>query len=162
MIQSKELRIGNFLYGADDSYVDRENKIAQNVFKVCLIGDGVVKLDIGFDAVQRYEDKPLVSYSLNDLKPIPLTEDWLLRFGFVKNDYKYVYSLNSSNFVEAIFNYDLEGNDAFDFFIKQTSIDGGEYIQDLVLINTSYYFVHQLQNLIFALTQKELEIKETA
>ena len=67
-------------------------------------------------------------------KPIPLTEEWLLKCNF--NFRKYGYQFSVSNHL-------LSGN----FFFM---ISG--YAKQI-------YYLHELQNLYFALTNKELEIK---
>ena len=70
---------------------------------------------------------------------IPLTEEWLLKFGFVKSD-----------------NY---GND--EYRINGYSyFRGSFYISDCDECGESVEidFVHELQNLYFALTKKELTI----
>ena len=85
--------------------------------------------------------------ALKNVKVIPLTEDWLLKFGFekigtkniqYKKDIDSVYALIMSKFNCWIGYID---NDTNDIQLRDVST------------------VHQLQNLYFALTQKELEIK---
>ena len=74
-----------------------------------------------------------------DIQPIPLTEEWLLQLGFVKDtdiDYRY-YHINGS------LAYDLDDNciridDTWEFGKRM--------------------FVHEIQNLYFALTGQELEL----
>ncbi len=68
-------------------------------------------------------------------EPIPLTEEWLLKFGFEH--------LGSSRFDFKRFTYYL--------------YDGSFYNQSSRLSTIKY--VHQLQNLYFALTNEELTIK---
>tara|TARA_R110000772_G_scaffold145504_1_gene255489 strand:+ start:31209 stop:31523 length:315 start_codon:yes stop_codon:yes gene_type:complete len=70
-------------------------------------------------------------------EPIPLTEDWLVRFGFDKNEYKKEVWFSGNKL-------------AIDFRNGQYFIRGYE-------INVKY--IHQLQNLYFALTGTELELK---
>lgn len=75
-------------------------------------------------------------------QPIPLTEQWLLDFGFFSNPYKDRYEMVSH-----------------DLFIECDKTKG---ILDLY-IETPYVVlktVHQLQNLFFALTGKELTLKK--
>ena len=105
----------------------------------------------------RYNDLPIssmTSYELNEFyetenkdyddrdknyKSIQLTEEWLLKFRFVKRN---VYILN-----------DIEIGWADDDFVKN---------QFTVRYGTKYIkikYVHSLQNLYFALTSKELTIK---
>ncbi len=80
-------------------------------------------------------------------RPIPLNEEWLLKFGFKKysNGWFELKEFYNSHFQE--FNVHLKG--------KTSVVDGGE---EICLITIKH--VHQLQNLYFALTSEELEIKE--
>jgi hypothetical protein len=80
-------------------------------------------------------------------QPLPLTEEWLLRMGFEKKENslftkKLEYNYNSLKYCEdyKIWIYYNDDNDA-----------ACNYIADL-------NFVHELQNLYFALTKKELTI----
>jgi len=68
------------------------------------------------------------------LEPIPLTEEWLLNFGYTKED------SNFWNLGHIVWEY-----------------DGGVFICNKNGITLKY--VHQLQNLYFALTGRELTIK---
>lgn len=75
-------------------------------------------------------------------EPIPLTEEWLLRFGFKKKEHTYElgwFIVFFSEFSE--YGLWLEDN------------EGG------VLNDKAMKYVHQLQNLYFALTGEELKIK---
>jgi len=77
---------------------------------------------------------------IKDYLPIKITEEWLLNLGFVKN-------LNHGieNYITSDFTYypDNKQVKIFDRF------GGYIYVENIL-------FVHQLQNLYFALTQKEL------
>ena len=127
-----ELRLGNYVQFDNDTFTDRFEKAGVNVFKVNLISEGLVKIDIGFGAAQRFEIEPVFSPQLEDLKPIPLTEEWLLKFGFREsNKYLFKYKLG----------------------LKKR---GDNYFYD----NISIKHVHQLQNLYFALTGEELTLKQ--
>lgn len=85
------------------------------------------------------------------IKPIPLTEEWLLRLGFIKPD-RYmsggfmIDGYEDGFFVSSGFNF-------CQFCLIDQMVDT-RYISD----NIKY--VHQLQNLYFALTGEELTIKE--
>ena len=74
-------------------------------------------------------------------KPIPLTEEWLIKFGFGEYFLNDGYRLN--NFVL---------DDDFRFHV----IDSTDYG---VIVARNIKHVHQLQNLYFALTGKELKDK---
>ena len=78
-----------------------------------------------------------------ELKPIPLTEEWLLRFGFRKSEGRF-------------------GNQYhIDYFGIYTDVRG-KYCFCFDALIKSVEFVHDLQNLFFALTGQELTIKEAA
>jgi hypothetical protein len=69
------------------------------------------------------------------IKPIPLTEEWLLKFGFSK---KVDYLLQKRGFSIC---FEKHG-DIFECFLESIGIE--------------IEYVHQLQNLYFALTNEEL------
>ena len=82
---------------------------------------------------------PLTEY-VEYLQPIPLTEEWLIKFGFIKHP----------KFEEV--------------FLIINKI--GLYVDSSIRLACDEYeiqieHVHQLQNLYFALTSEELTIKET-
>lgn len=78
-------------------------------------------------------------------EPIPLTEEWLVNFGFVKQ----IKSPSLELYLNKNFVLRFDPQDKFQFYIN------GNYIN----INN----VHQLQNLYFALTGEELALNnETA
>jgi hypothetical protein len=128
MIQANELRIGNYVN------VPRED---QSPFRI----DAFESLSEKFIKVAMVHPEhgenfhPLTWYG-EDLQPIPLTEEWLLKLGFLK--YK---------------------GDNKDFWLNDF-----EFANDLkwifwrgnILENIKH--VHQLQNLYFALTNKELQL----
>lgn len=82
--------------------------------------------------------------SINCARPIPLTEEWLLKLGFEKtlNQYRIETNVNTRN-----------GNNV-PFIILD--IDGFEY--DDLRLQTKIKYVNHLQNLYFALTGEELTI----
>ena len=81
-------------------------------------------------------------YKIGELHPIPLTEEWLLRFGFEKP----AHSWNGDVF-------HLSEWDAFPLHWAVAMNKNGA----MLVLKLKY--VHQLQNLYFALTNQELEIK---
>lgn len=84
------------------------------------------------------EEDYLADYSINNIQPIPLTEDLLLKMGFTFKSYGY----SENEWKQWCYNgYYLNG------FRCTTS---GNEIQ----------YVHTLQNLYFALTGEELTLKE--
>jgi hypothetical protein len=83
----------------------------------------------------------------DDFEPIPLTEEWLLKFGF-EEVYRSKYRVK----------YDLTNNPkiGYDIAFKGDFINGFRYVGEYLKIE----YVHQLQNLYQSLTLQELTIKQ--
>ena len=79
-------------------------------------------------------------------EPIPLTEEWLLKFGFNKFQGMFVKTLRNG----------------YQMMIDKTGTDSGNFRLIANDINGITYFkhVHQLQNLYHSLTGEELTIKK--
>jgi hypothetical protein len=77
----------------------------------------------------------------NEFKPIPLTEEWLLKFGFYKN-------IDTELFEKGGFQIEISELKCL-FYLPEFG-DWRKVIQ----------YVHQLQNLWFALTGEELTFKQ--
>ena len=121
-METKELRIGNFI--EDIHYPE------------LILFTGVdLELFAGL-----YDGTILES----DLQPIPLTEKWLLDFGFEEKDSKF--------YKEGFFCYLIYGGESG----WKTWVNLCKDDFTLSLIGQ----VHQLQNLYFALTGKELQLKQ--
>lgn len=108
-MEANELRIGNIFEG--------------------LIIESITKTGVNFYA--GYEG--YIETEFEDLKPIPLTEGWLLDLGLRGR---------------RLWVFEIFGDNERGFHI---SSEGGEWI--------FIKYVHQLQNLYFALTGEELEVK---
>jgi len=118
MIKANELRIGNKVdyYG--------------NIVTINSIND----TDVGFS------DYIPIDYPLfDDINPVPITKDWLVRFGF-EDDGPEWYWLNANDKLTSI---------GYSYNIKRQVIDFCE-------IEITIKYIHQLQNLYFALTGEEL------
>ncbi len=118
-MQAKELRIGNLLKRADDS-----------IFTV----DGN---DIKLISEWKNPFAPLPS-------PIPLTEEWLLKFGF-----EIVKSEKSRYVGEKVYWHPSTRTFAVDS-------NNGDLLAWPDMEVRRIFFVHQLQNIYFALTGQEL------
>lgn len=81
-------------------------------------------------------------------KDVPLTEEWLLKFGFEKDEIGQLFLEPYIDDVEANIVFYLEGDEV----VLRDSFE------DIFL--TRVHFIHQLQNLHHALTGKELKLKE--
>lgn len=120
-MEANELRIGNLV------------KTNQGVFKVTQISQNEI------DICPFLSNEPF-SIFINNAIPIPLTEEWLLKFGF---ENKYGCFLLST---------------------KRGTIQIEEDLAEISSVITHIGFmapckhVHQLQNLFFALTGEELKL----
>ena len=76
---------------------------------------------------------------------IPLTEDWLVKLGFVKSEWD-----NNNSFRKMVGN-----NDYTIVFYSSCVCEIGD------IITKEIKHVHQLQNLIFAITGEELTVHES-
>lgn len=127
MIKANELRIGNLI-----NYKGRE------IF-VTMIGE--------FGIQSKSNDETInAKFRTFDLKPIPLTEQWLLDFGFESK------GINPD---APIFTYDR-----FKFIYKPSY--NYWYVVDLYSSTylTKIEFVHEAQNFIFAMNSQELTLKQ--
>lgn len=135
MIQANELRVGNLvLIGEDTAIV------------TCITSEGVSAN--GEKAAYTYE-------MFNDISPVVLTEEWLTKTGFVlmEKTYKEHYQGNNSlNFGYPV----LYLNKYVYLACNSKGHASGNLFLNGNRIECKY--VHQLQNLYFALTGKELTL----
>jgi len=128
-MKASELRIGNYVM-AINNYMD--------VFVIHAIY-GQKFLNIRSSEYKNYET------TIKDVKPIELTEEWMLEFGFKKDLDKSFMKNDISIFLDKRYktNIYLQANDSgYGWFGFEKRID----------------YVHELQNLYFALTGEELTI----
>lgn len=92
----------------------------------------------GYDIV-RIEEK---SFNYWNYEPVILTEEWLLKFGFEK-----IIESNESNFTNGVYNLFTNSLGEVNFYFFKE----GDWYQKID-------YVHQLQNLYFALTGSELTV----
>jgi len=124
-MKASELRLGNYITSDGD------------VFKVDSISDDIVHAG----ALGIYK----ISFDDGDEYGIPLTEEWLTRFGIDWDIYWQGYT--DGNWVLT------NGNETGIWRIAY-----GKRRNDIIVWYLKY--VHQLQNLYFALTGKELKLKQ--
>lgn len=91
---------------------------------------------------------------LNRAKPIPLTEELLLKCGFIKSgDYVFDYK---ENYSDIVFDSPNDWNNTIDYPIGIDTVT--HYMGDNPIIIRCLY-LHQLQNMIFSITGEELDVK---
>lgn len=136
-MKANELRIGNLIMDRGDKIlrIDSINKIGNEYYRI--------EMEQYIGNIQVH---PLTEY--NDyLKPIPLTEEWLLKFGFEKDRYNFI--------IESGFKFCVEYYNADSIYSFHIYTDGEWHC----IVNEIKH-VHTLQNLYLALTGEELTIKE--
>lgn len=90
-----------------------------------------------------WQDLRILSHNMGDgFEPIEITKDWLHRLGFEYNDMILTWSHQDQ------------------YLPSLTLTNNGTYIIDGMAYSPELRYVHQLQNLFFALTGKELELKQ--
>lgn len=121
-----ELRIGNYV-----SYFNNE----------------VLKVSAVFE--KGIHDEYYNGFEFDDIHPIQLTEEWLLKFGFKEMEFdhpdyipQYYYS---KDFENGKVNLNLRYEMILDY--------GGDFLSNTI------DYVHQFQNICFALTGEELMVK---
>ena len=127
MIKANELRIGN---------------------KLNFLGDVVTFKNIteiredGIFWIKTFE--PKIESKNFHFKPIEITEEWLLKFGFKKRKNRHLFHWENKIAIS-------EYKDEFEnFFYPKTGYD--------IRFSNEIKYVHQLQNLYFALTGAELTV----
>lgn len=123
MIKPNELRLGNLFYAAKDGY----------------------RLTVKIKGIKKEEvNTALFEVSIKDLQGIPLTAEWLDKFGLARTR-ENIYRLHNSRFEIHLFPKEGEHLVSFNGY-------------NLVWIK----YVHQLQNLVFDLTGEELSVRSIA
>ena len=130
-MDAKELRIGSYYKAGLEIVGSREAKLnlsKERAFKLTL---DHLKVLSGFEDLILF------------IKPIPLTEEWLLKFGLkVKPEFKTL-------------SHEVYLDNGFQYMIDYYYDEYGHH----VAINKNIKYVHQLQDLYRCLTGEELEIK---
>ena len=143
-MKATELRIGNYVMYEQTTHIIRTllNRICTSLWINDTVGD-------------------VYTHTFKDITPIPITEEWLLKFGFEKlaNDGRYGY-----RYYIAIADYwyvierDWRKEQSHFFGIEYTDCPNPKDDHIYHSFTFKLKHIHQLQNLYFALTGKELTI----
>ena len=128
-MKASELRIGNLVQHKDTKEITTIYALEHRYKRVYWINSSL--------------------YNNDSLEPIPLTEEWLLKFGFVKED--------EQDELLDTFMYNKDNITRVEFSNKHKLL----YWHDnyTSIYHQKLKHVHQLQNLYFALTGEELTNK---
>jgi hypothetical protein len=147
MIQINELRIGNFVMTNNSKY--RTEDVGKIACITQIDSERTFEEIKGTVSLYLIEDKWKETYGqwLIYIEPIPITEEWLLKkFGFEKSkNFESLFILSLTEWAE-IHVHLYKDDCAVEISISKHSI------------TVETYYIHQLQNLYFSLTGKELEI----
>lgn len=150
-MKTNELRIGNFVNCALNEQIRIPESTVRRVDAMLPFGEIIVDL------------KPTDSFTIKcpivHCTGIPLTEEWLVKFGFKKVIGWYI---NVREHADGLFdsleladNNDKAENQFYVYF-RNMRIETDDY----VLLRKDLKYVHELQNLYFALTGEELKVNE--
>lgn len=157
MIQADELRIGNYvliyrtlstvtgIHRSDKSIVVNPDDEKNNLQKYI---DDCIAQTMGCIEVENEDDNVVPFYSEKYIEGVPLTEEWLLKLGLAKSSIVGRFDFAGLN---------LQSNDGY-FYLDYTD----QYGEQEWCMEHKMKYVHQLQNLYFALTGEELNIKRYA
>jgi hypothetical protein len=126
LISENDFRVGNLFYG---NYETEEDEKIHSV--ICKI--------LGYDPFDSHfcvENKEGIE-EFCSFQKIPITEVWILKLGFIKDEILKFYRNDKSN---------------------STIIIDYDFICLLGYSHVKIKYVHQLQNLYYALTQRELTV----
>lgn len=131
-MKASELRIGNLIQ------LNPSRNWVGTTFNDPIKIESISELGINYS---NYPEMGVSWDSLEDSKyvPIPITEDWLLKFGFIGSKYWKHHKL--------LFSIQKYSNG---YYVVLTDDEDDSFKID---------HIHQLQNLYFALTGEELQIK---
>jgi len=128
-MKATELRIGNYVKCYVKGITDRFDTVQLNIYHLT-------------DICKQIKDYKY--------EPIPLTEEWLLKFGFQDTD-SYFNLLDFPDFRITWSVRVVESGERKNFWLDENFLE---------VFQQNIKHVHQLQNLYFALTGEELEIKD--
>lgn len=124
-MEAKDLRIGNYI----DYETERE----------------IVTMQITYEYIR------LIHNGNKNFKPIPLTEEWLLKFGFEK-EVEYKKKINFSRFHL----FQINASNPYNDNKNEFKVNFYQSKQTVELCRIKY--VHELQNLFFCLCGEELTL----
>lgn len=153
MIQAQDLRIGNLVMTNNSKYR------TEDVGKIACITQ--IDSERTFEEIKGTASLYLIDNKWKDtygqwltfLEPIPINEEWLLKFGFIRQD----------NDIDTWYQIEIKDGYYLEYFISMSytsliliEVNNITGDNQFILPNTPK-FVHELQNIYYALTQKELE-----
>lgn len=146
MINANELRVGNWVWAIIEKEQVLTNRVHEKVAGIINNGD--------IDIIIKNQDAVNCVFDPKLIEPIELTDIIILKSGFRREDFEVIqcYYKLERGFQLVLF----KKEEAFLLMLAKESNDFN-YDESSVLIPVTY--VHQLQNLYFALTGVEIKIE---
>lgn len=155
-VKANELRIGN--------YVDISATTAPYYAEICATSE--LEKDHVFVDNSNFEEVSagwiIIEYDSEELKPIPITEEWLVKFGLKEDKkgrygYRYYYPDIDSKYI-----IERDWRDEPSHFFGLEYTDSGDSADDGKVYHFTFEvkYVHQLQNIIFSLTRQDLKLSK--
>ena len=137
-LTAQDIRVGNYLLVGGE---------IREVYSVS-------KYRITFLVPSAAKVKSIRWFAFDDIKPIPITEEWLINFGFKSDGYK-----------KEFIGKDFRSNGMTLDFVLSKPLTKGEWNEFYTYNLESYRYknienIHQLQNLYWDLTNEELKLKD--
>ncbi len=156
-MKTTDLRIGNFVTVDNPKYHPQLKGVLLRVIGIQenIIADKVEHC-LQLEHINKKANTYYQTYSqfIEYINPIPLTEQWLLDLGFEKCTGRYgvYYKHYALEGFRVWFPHDIYG---WGYTVGRKDFETG----DTYWVKNEVRYVHQLQNLFFALTQEELIFK---
>ena len=139
-MKTSDLRIGNYVYYENTTHI--VSGVHGNKVYSWWVKDGEPVIEYEAKDISGTQVENPYMDVVSQYEPIPLTDEWLLKFEFWTSDWD-VHSTLRKQVLDSSLVYDKD-NKTFDL---------GD------LLNIKIEYVHQLQNLYFVLTGEELKLK---
>lgn len=145
MINEKELRIGNYIYMP---FIDENLKVSG----IALGSNGMTFIQSTISGSHNFYELP------EKYNPIELTEEWLFKLGFEKSRIYLGSYIKTPLGCKRGYGFRFHtqypfSKDKFHLFTECS------YLEHQIHVSNGMKYVHQLQNLYFALTGEELKLK---
>lgn len=138
-MKASDLRIGNYVYYEHTTHI--VSGVHGNKLYSWWVKDGEPVIEYEAKDISGTQVENPYMDVVSQYEPIPLTEEWLLKFGFDMKD------KNRLDWVKGAFNLERSNEDDSKFCFEVYS----HYIP--------LDYIHQFQNLYFTLTGEELKLK---
>lgn len=132
-MEAKSLRLGNYVMNGDD--IGRVERLS------------IIRISTS---------SPHVGV---EISPIKLTEEWLITFGFGKKEFRSMFDNRDEYWLDRTIVTEVSERNTGFYLHAHNGVEMSFRDDSMVYRYVKLDYVHQLQNIYFALTGKELELK---